>query len=464
MSTGTTMTKMNTSTKMKWFVTFAIPILFLFIPPGEILTNDIWTFLAITLFAILLIAFELTDTLLIGIILFTGYYVSGIAPADVVFSPWAGTAVWVTIAVLFMATMLDECGVLRRIAIISILKIGCSYKRTLWGLWFAGLLIGVMTSSWAHYIMPALCLGVCKALSLERNKASFGIFMAGAIGAISSMDIIYNPAMAAVLEAACQTVDPSITITYVSFLACNWPMIGFSVISMFLLQKMFPNDEAFSSQDYFEKELKDMGVMVKAEKKALVLLAVLIGYAVCASIFNLPSAVGFMIIPWLAFLPGVNIVDNSALKKVNYSVAIFVAGCLAIGSVGSYLNIGTILSDFVSPYIVNLSPTMILFGVWLLAFATNFLLTPMAVLSALAAPVSAVVGAAGISPLGAGYMMFTNLNQVILPYENAGWLLFYSFGYINIKDFIKFMSIRMAIHLVYCFVIMVPYWKLIGLL
>ena len=456
--------KMSTSTKVKWFITFAVPIMLLFVPPGEILTNDIWTFLAITLFAILLIAFELTDTLLIGIILFTGYYVSGIAPADVVFEPWAGTAVWVTIAVLFMATMLDECGVLRRIAIVSILKIGCSYTRTLWGLWFAGLIIGVMTSSWAHYIMPALCLGVCKALGLERNRASFGIFMAGAIGAISSMDIIYNPAMCAVLEAACRTVNPDTTITYVSFLACNWPMIGFAIISMILLQKMYKNNDAFSSRDYFENELKQMGLMAKSEKKALILLAVLIGYAVVASIANLPSAVGFMIIPWLAFLPGVNIVDNSALKKVNYSVAIFVAGCLAIGSVGTYLNIGTILSDFVSPYIQHLSPTMILFGVWLLAFATNFLLTPMAVLSALAGPVSAVVGAAGISPLGAGYLMFTNLNQVILPYENAGWLLFYSFGYINIKEFIKFQSIRMVIHLIYCFVILIPYWNLIGLL
>lgn len=456
--------KMKMSTKVKWAITFILPLILLFVPPGKTLTDDIYTFLAITLFAILLIAFELTDTLLIGIILFTGYYVSGIAPAEIVFSPWSGTAVWVTIAVLFMATMLDESGVLRRIAIVSILKIGCSYTRTLWGLWFAGLIIGVMTSSWAHYIMPAMCLGVCKALGLEKDKKSFGIFMAGATGAISSMDIIYNPAMMAVLEAACKPVDPSVTITYVSFLTSNWPMIGFSIISMILLQIMFKTEDDFNSKDYFEKELKKMGAMKISEKKALILLAVLIGYAVVASIVKLPSAIGFMIIPWLAFLPGINIVDNGALKKVNYSVAIFVAGCLSIGSVGGYLDIGNILSDFISPYIAGLSPTLVLFGVWLLCFATNFLLTPMAVLSALAGPVTAVVGASGLSPLGVGYLMNTNLTQVILPYENAGWLLFYSFGYIDIKDFIKYMSIKMGIHLIYCFVVMIPYWRLIGIL
>ncbi len=456
--------KMNTNTIIKWAITFIIPIIILLLPPGEVITKDIFVFLAITLFAVLLIAFELTDTMVVGIVLFTGYYVSGIAPAATVFSPWATTAVWVTIAVLFMATMLDECGVLKRIAIVCILKIGCSYKRTLWGLWLAAILIGFMTSSWAHYIMPPLCLGVCKALDIKKGREAFGIFMAGAIGAISSMDFIYNPAMSAVLEQACQMIDPSITITYVSFLAHNWPMIGFSFISMLLLQFMYKSEKGFDSSEYFEGELKKLGEMRVAEKRALILVTVLIGYAILAAFSGLPSANGFMIIPWLAFLPGMNIVKVDVIKKVNYSVAIFVAACLSIGSVGGYLNIGTLLADFVAPYAVGASTNFVLLGVWFIALGTNFLLTPMAVLSALAAPVSAVVGAVGISPLAAGYLMFSNLNQVILPYENAGWLLFYSFGFIKIDEFVKFMSIRMVIHLIYCFIVLIPYWSLIGIL
>ena len=137
---------------------------------------------------------------------------------------------------------------------------------------------------------------------------------------------------------------------------------------------------------------------------------------------------------------------------------------MSIGSVGGYLNIGTLLADFVAPYAVGASTNFVLLGVWFIALGTNFLLTPMAVLSALAAPVSAVVGAVGISPLAAGYLMFSNLNQVILPYENAGWLLFYSFGFIKIDEFVKFMSIRMVIHLIYCFIVLIPYWSLIGIL
>ena len=464
MTASATTEKMSTNTIIKWVIAFIIPIILLLLPPGEILTKEIYIFFSIMLFAILLIAFELTDSLVVGIILFTGYYVSGIAPAATVFAPWASTAVWVTIAVLFMATMLDECGVLRRIAVVSILKIGCSYKRTLWGLWFAALVIGFLTSSQAQYIMPPFCLGVCKALNIKKGRETFGIFMAGGIGAMGAMDIVYNPVLASVMEQACQMVDPSITITYVSFLAHNWPMIGFSFISMFLLQFMYKSEKGFDSSEYFERELEKMGEMRASEKKALILVVVLIGYACVAAFTGLPSANGFMIIPWLAFLPGMNIVKTDAIRKVNYSIAIFVAACLSIGSVGGYLNIGTLLADSVAPYIAGASTNVALLGVYLTALVTNFLLTPLAVLAALAAPISTIVGTLGISPLTTNYLMLANLNQAILPYENAGWLLFYSFGFIKIKDFVKFMSLRMVIHLIYCFIILLPYWRIIGIL
>ena len=71
MTASATTEKMSTNTIIKWVIAFIIPIILLLLPPGEILTKEIYIFLAITLFAILLIAFELTDSLVVGIILFT---------------------------------------------------------------------------------------------------------------------------------------------------------------------------------------------------------------------------------------------------------------------------------------------------------------------------------------------------------------------------------------------------------
>ena len=88
---------------------------------------------------------------------------------------------------------------------------------------------------------------------------------------------------------------------------------------------MYKSEKGFDSSEYFEGELKKLGEMRVAEKKALILVTVLIGYAILAAFSGLPSANGFMIIPWLAFLPGMNIVKVDVIKKVNYSVDIFVA-------------------------------------------------------------------------------------------------------------------------------------------
>lgn len=456
--------KISKSYIFKWAVTFIIPVLILLFQFEGTLSSEICIFLAITLFSIMLIAFELCDALVVAIVLFTGYFVSGIAPGEIVFSPWAGTAPWVTLGVLFLAVVLDETGLLRRIAIICVLKTGCTYKKTLWGLWFAGIVLGFMTSSNAHFILPAFCYGICKALNLGKSKESAGIFLAGAVGAISSMDFIYNPVMSSLIVSACQQIDPAINITYTSFLAHNFPLILFSAFSVFLIGIFFKEEKPMDSSRYFKEEYQAMGRMSVQEKKSFILVIGVVGYAILSGITHWQTAYGFMIIPWLAFLPGMGIANGETIKKTNFGMVFFLAGCMAIGSVGGYLNVGELLANAAAPTVSSLPLYGVYLGIWLIAFLSNFLLTPMAVLAALTGPVCAIAASVGIDPLGAGYLMFTNLNQVILPYENVGWLLFYAYGFIRAGDFIKYMSVRMVCHLIFCFVVMIPFWKLIGVL
>jgi solute carrier family 13 (sodium-dependent dicarboxylate transporter), member 2/3/5 len=50
-----------------------------------------------------------------------------------------------------------------------------------------------------------------------------------------------------------------------------------------------------------------------------------------------------------------------------------------------------------------------------------------------------------------------------LRYEYVLVLIFFAYGLIRIKDFAKFFSIKMGLNIVYISVILIPYWKLIGL-
>ncbi len=63
----------------------------------------------ITLFMILIIAFELFPLLVSAILLPSLYMVSGIVPASAAFGSWSNTTVWMVLGGLIFSTVLDEC-------------------------------------------------------------------------------------------------------------------------------------------------------------------------------------------------------------------------------------------------------------------------------------------------------------------------------------------------------------------
>ena len=71
-----------------WIITFALPILIMFIPVGETFTGPIRTYIAITLWMILSVAFDLFNPLIPGCLVCVLYYVCGVAPLEVAFGCW----------------------------------------------------------------------------------------------------------------------------------------------------------------------------------------------------------------------------------------------------------------------------------------------------------------------------------------------------------------------------------------
>ena len=71
-----------------WVITFALPIALLFLPTSEVFTVPIRTYLAITLWMILAVAFDLFNPLIPGVLVSVLYYVCGVAPLEVAFGCW----------------------------------------------------------------------------------------------------------------------------------------------------------------------------------------------------------------------------------------------------------------------------------------------------------------------------------------------------------------------------------------
>ena len=70
----------------------------------------------------------------------------------------------------------------------------------------------------------------------------------------------------------------------------------------------------------------------------------------------------------------------------------------------------------------------------------------------------------GMNPVALYILMGNASDQILLPYEVVLWLVYFSFGMIHMKDFIKFMSVKTVINMLFMFLFMIPWWKISGFL
>lgn len=224
---------------IKWGVTIALPLLFWLIPTGEAYTADLRTFFMITTFVILLLAFDLMDMMIPSILLSFLYFLSGIAPVNVAFGAWTNTTTWMVLGAVILAFILDEIGLLQRIAMQCICKCGGTFTGTMYGVFLAGCVVSFITFSQAFIIMIALTYGICRAIKLEKSLNSTLMCFAGMLGAITTCVYIYNPAYLGLGEAGVRTIMPDFRIYWYDQLFYNGLYFVFS-LGMLGSLKIFP--------------------------------------------------------------------------------------------------------------------------------------------------------------------------------------------------------------------------------
>ena len=103
---------LKTSEKIQWVVSFLVPAAILCLP----VSFQLKLFFAITLWGILTVAFGNMHNLVPALIMPAAFVLTGLAPANVVYGPWASTTISLAIGSLVMANCLAECGLLERLS------------------------------------------------------------------------------------------------------------------------------------------------------------------------------------------------------------------------------------------------------------------------------------------------------------------------------------------------------------
>ena len=450
---------------IKWGISILLACSMLLIPETELMTQEIKLFLAITIFAIMLVIFDLTDSFVTGIILFMGYSISGITDKATVFSAWSNDVAWMVIGALVFAAILENTGIMTRCAYIIIRKTNGSYTKMLWGIYISALVVAFLTSVTGFPLFAPLIYGVCVGMGYKiGSREANGVVFAAMTGAVAPFAWVYNPINAGVGAAIVNIFDPNLTITWMSYLKIGLPWFFFDLIWMVLITKVFFKSSVSVDTAYFENAYAKLGPVTLEQKKAAALTALVVGYLILSSFFGWTTTWAFSLLPWIAFIPGINLGSSQAIRKTNFSIVIFTVACLAIGNVGTAVGIGELISQTITPMLVGTSYLTYIAGVWLIATVANLLLTPVAVTTALGVPMMQIGVGLGIDPLASLFTMVMNTSNVFLPHENSAYLLYFAFGLFTMKDFLKYNSIRMGLHLIWMMAVIVPYWKIIGLL
>lgn len=461
---------MSTSADKKkrigWAVSILIPFIIAFIPVSGDFTESLKRFFMITLFMILIIAFELFPLLVSAILLPSLYIVSGIVPAATAFGSWSNTTVWMVLGGLIFSTVLDECGLLKRIAYIVIRKCGGTYGGVVYGCFVIGILLNLVTFCYGWVIAGVLIFGVCKAMDLKPSRESSLVCFAGTIGCTGSTVFLYYPSYYSMIETSLQEFVPGYSMGMFTTFLYNGCFIIWCLLTLFILMKVYKTKKMDGklNRKIFDEKYEQLGKMSKKEKKAVAMIVLLFAWLFSSNFTGLPAAYGFMTIPYLMFVPGIEIGDKEIIGRINFSMIFLVAACLGIGVVGASVGFGDFLTNIAVPFLSGKSVLVVCISFMLFGMIANFFMTPLAMLGGLSIPFAQIAVSLGINPVVACMILVYACEMLFLPYESNGNLIMYEYGMMPMKDFIKQEGLKTLIMFVGFLVVMYPLWNLFGLM
>ncbi len=451
---------------IKWLFTIIATVLVALIPTSDFYTINVKIFFAVTIFGILLAAFELLPVVVIGLLMTGCYILFKVAPLTTIMAPWASETLYMVLGGYALASILDESGLLKRIAYWIMSKVGSNWTMLLVFIYLAGIILTVLTFGRGYIILAALCLGLCKSLNILGTKMSVSICWACMLGAISAKTSTYCVSMYAVICNAAQGLLNDFHVTFLSAIGHNWPMAVVSLGILLIISRWYKGDSTLNGRDYFVALQKELPSITYREKMAIFILVSIFLLLITESIHGISNGIIFICLPWIALLPIFGQDAEQVAKSVNFEIIFFVATCLSIGTIASSMGFGDLIARYaVSFFEQTGNNVFIVFaGIFFIVFLLNFIMTPMAIWGLFTASAIQIALTLGLEPTTFVYALAHCAEAVIMPYEYTPYLIVYSFGMISMKDFIKTSCLRCALYFLGFLCVLVPYWKLIDLL
>ena len=463
-------------THLKWLLSLLIPAGAYFavqtaVQADPSLNPHLPMFFAITLWAITVWATDILPAVPSAAAMTFLYLLCNVAPAPVIFGAWGAFLPWICFGALILSEALEQTDLTRRLALQLMHLVGATFTRIVVSLMTVGMFMAFLLPDimCRVIIFVAIAHGLVMALELDpKSRISSAIIMAGFCSATSpGYGFLTGTEMSLI---AMDQIKSIITIpTWGEYALANLPfIILYCCFSIFMCVKIIPGKEHIPHEDHLKEvvaeRLRDMGPMTTQEWKLLILMICAITGLLTSKWHGLNGYFLYALIAICCYLPWIGLASFENVRKLNVGFLVFIVACLGMGSVAVHLGAAKWFASLVVPLIDGLSPIWLVLSSYLSAVAVNFMLTPLAAVSALSLPWAEIAQHVNMNPLPMLYSFLYGLDQYIFPYEYALYMYIFSTGYITPKHMFKGLGLRILFVAVILMLLQVPYWKLIGLM
>ena len=462
------MSPKNTTLALKWFVSFLIPALVYWLLPidGKTLTHEMALFLAITTWAVCMWAMDTMNEIAVGLALPVLYIVFCGVKQQVVYMPWTSEVPIIVIGGFALGKILSGTGLGKRIGLTCVRCMGGSFIGTLIGVTVAVSIVAplVPAVTGKAAIFCAIGISLCDALDFKPKSREATAVILTCCLAVASTKLCY-------LTGGADLVLGMGLLHKVSGLSTSWmeyamhnflPGMIYTFMSVGLVILLLPSKvDRQTLRATLQVKYQELGPVTTEQKRAAVLMLVTLLLLSTDKLHGIAAGLVMILITFVAFLPGVRLLDGKRFSSINFAPLFFIMGCMTIGSAGGFLKVTAWVANITLPYLQGMSTTLAGFTSYVLGAGANFLLTPLAATTTMTSPITELGVQMNIDPRILFYSFQYGLDNYVFPYEYAVLLYLFSSGYMLFKDMVKVLAARMVLTGVFLVLIAIPFWKFI---
>ena len=445
-----TFCEMRNSKYFGWIASFliALAMMSIFYDPTVPKANLYWFG---TVMAVCMFAFDVLPTFITAVLLLMFYIIMDIASPGMAFVGWTKPVPWLCMCGMMIGALMDKSKISMRIALFTISRIGRTPVRLYAAFYIAGMALGAIIPDTLTVIIifMAIASSICRSLELEPLSKPAGTIILGAFIGAQVACASYLPDNVGIV--ALETVkDIGVSYSWISYFMENALFQLLHAIVAFTILHFFGSRELAEHISRFrlcaEQDLKYLGPVSRTEYKTLALSVLALAAFMTESIHGIPGYYAFCTVVLLGFTPVFKLLDGDDLKRINFPILFFIAGCMAIGIVAVPLGIPDKVVAMLMPVLQTLDNNAVIsMAAYWLGFFVNMLLTPVAAATSLSIPMAEIATNMGLSIKPVLYSFLYGLNQFVLPYELGQALVMLATGFVRIRHIIIVMGLRVLL-------------------